>query len=160
MGPVRFFLKNFEEIAAGSFLVLMSVATFGNVILRYVFNSPIQWAEEFSRYAYIWVVFLGAAACSKRKMHIVIDAVTSRLPVRAQALCSLLVETIVLVLMGAITYYGYILCTMATQATSTLKIPQYTVYLVVPISGALMFLHSLRGFWDGLHGLWTGGSRS
>ncbi len=160
MGPVRFFLKNFEEIAAGSFLVLMSVATFGNVILRYVFNSPIQWAEEFSRYAYIWVVFLGAAACSKRKLHIVIDVVTSRLPVRAQALCSLLVETIVLVLMGAITYYGYILCTMATQATSTLKIPQYTVYLVVPISGALMFLHSLRGFWDGLHGLWTGGSRS
>jgi len=76
VGPVRFILKNFEEIAAGSFLVLMSAATFGNVILRYVFNSPTQWAEEFSRYAYIWVVFLGAAACSKRKLHIVIDAVT------------------------------------------------------------------------------------
>ncbi|MFI5339100.1 MAG: TRAP transporter small permease [Candidatus Methylomirabilales bacterium] len=160
MGPVRFFLKNFEEIAAGSFLVLMSVATFGNVILRYVFNNPIQWAEEFSRYAYIWVVFLGAAACSKRKMHIVIDAVTSHLPGRAQALCALLVEAIVLVLMGAITYYGYVLCTMATQATSTLKIPQYTVYLVVPISAALIFLHSLRGFWNGLRDVLTGESRS
>ena len=159
MGPVRYFLKNFEEIAAGSFLVLMSVATFGNVILRYVFNSPIQWAEEFSRYAYIWVVFLGAAACSKRKMHILIDAVTSHLPMRAQALCAVLVEAIVLVLMGAITYYGYLLCTMATQATSTLKIPQYSVYLVVPISSALMFLHSLREFWNGLRGVLTGESR-
>ena len=159
MGRVRFFLKNFEEIAAGSFLVLMAVATFGNVILRYVFNSPIQWAEEFSRYAYIWVVFLGAAACSKRKMHIVIDAVTSHLPERAQTLCTVLVEAIVLILMGAITYYGYVLCTMATQATSTLKIPQYTVYLVVPISGALMFLQSLGGFWKGLRGVLTGGDR-
>ena len=159
MGPVRYFLKNFEEIAAGSFLVLMSVATFGNVILRYAFNSPLQWAEEFSRYAYIWVVFLGAAACSKRKMHILIDAVTSHLPMRAQALCAVLVEAIVLVLMGAITYYGYLLCTMATQATSTLKIPQYSVYLVVPISSALMFLHSLRGFWNGLRGVLTGESR-
>jgi TRAP-type C4-dicarboxylate transport system permease small subunit len=156
VGPARFFLKNFEEIASGSFLVLMSVATFGNVVLRYVFNSPIQWAEEFSRYAYIWVVFLGAAACSKRKMHIVIDAVTSLLPIRAQALCAVLVEVIVLVLMGAITYYGYVLCTMATQATSTLKIPQYTVYLVVPISAALMFLHALRGFWNGLRSVLTG----
>jgi TRAP-type C4-dicarboxylate transport system permease small subunit len=159
MGPLRFFLKNFEEIAAGTFLVLMSVATFGNVVLRYVFNSPIQWAEEFSRYAFIWVVFLGAAACSKRKMHIVIDAGSSCLPKRAQALCSLLVEVIVLVLMGAITYYGYVLCTMATQATSTLKIPQYTVYLVVPISAALMFVHSLRGLWSDLRGALTEGSR-
>jgi TRAP-type transport system small permease protein len=106
------------------------------------------------------VVFLGAASCSKRKMHIVIDAATSYLPVRAQALCTLLVEAVVLVLMGAITYYGYVLCTMATQATSTLKIPQYTVYLVVPISAALIFLHSLRGFWNGLRGVLTGESRS
>ena len=160
MGLARFFLGNFEEIAAGTFLVLMTVATFGNVILRYVFNSPIQWAEEFSRYAYIWVVFLGAAACSKRKTHIVIDAVTSHLPVRTQALCALLVEAIVLLLMGAIAYYGYVLCSMATQATSTLKIPQYTVYLVVPISAALTFLHSLRGFWNRLRGVLTGEGRS
>ena len=45
MGPLRFVFKNFEAVAAGAFLVLMSVATFGNVVLRYVFNSPIQWAE-------------------------------------------------------------------------------------------------------------------
>jgi TRAP-type C4-dicarboxylate transport system permease small subunit len=159
MGPIRFFLKNFEEIAAGSFLVLMSVATFGNVVLRYAFNSPIQWAEEFSRYAYIWVVFLGAAACSKRKMHIVIDAVTLCLPRRVQAFCALLVEAIVLVLMGAVAYYGYILCTMATQATSTLKIPQYTVYLVVPISAALIFLHSIKEFWSDLQGVLSGENR-
>jgi TRAP-type C4-dicarboxylate transport system permease small subunit len=160
MGPLRFFLRNFEEIAAGSFLVLMSVATFGNVVLRYVFNNPIQWAEEFSRYAYIWVVFLGAAACSKRKMHIAIDAVTSCMSKPAQAFCSLLVEVMILILMGTIAYYGWVLCTMATQATSTLKIPQYTVYLVVPISAALIFLHSLGGLWTDLRGVLTGGSRS
>jgi len=160
MGSVRFFLKNFEEIAAGTFLVLMSVATFGNVILRYVFNSPIQWAEEFSRYAYIWVVFLGAAACSKRKMHIAIDVATSWMPERGRAFCALLVEALVLILMGAIAYYGWILCTMATQATSTLKIPQYIVYLVVPVSAALIFLHSLRGLWVDLSRVGIGGSRS
>lgn len=159
MGPLRFVVKNFEEVAAGTFLVLMSLATFGNVVMRYVFNSPIQWAEEFSRYAFIWVVFLGAAACSKRKTHIVIDAVTALLPSRGRALCALMVETVVLVLMGAITYYGYTLCTMATQATSTLKIPQYVVYAVVPFSAALSGFHALGGFWENLRGLVTGASR-
>lgn len=160
MGPLRFVLKRFEEIAAGTFLVLMSVATFGNVVLRYAFNSPIQWAEEFSRYAFIWVVFLGAAACSKRKTHIAIDAITTMLPPRVQTLCAVLVETVVLVLMGAITYYGYTLCTMATQATSTLKIPQYAVYAVVPFSAALIFFHTLGGLWGSLRGLMAGESRS
>ena len=153
MSPLRSVFKNFEEVAAGTFLVLMSLATFGNVILRYAFNSPIQWAEEFSRYAFIWVVFLGAAACSKRKTHIMIDAITALLPPRPRALCALVVEMVVLVLMGAIAYYGYTLCTMATQATSTLKIPQYAVYAVVPFSAALMFFHALGGVWDSLRGL-------
>ena len=49
-----------EEIASGALLVLMSLATFGNVVARYFFNNPIEWAEEFSRYAFIWIVFLGA----------------------------------------------------------------------------------------------------
>lgn len=153
MGALRFVCKNVEEVAAGTFLVLMSLATFGNVVLRYVFNSPIQWAEEFSRYAFIWVVFLGAAACSKRKTHIVIDAITAVLPPRARAFCAVVVEAVVLVLMGAIAYHGYALCTMATQATSTLKIPQYVVYAVVPFSAALMFFHALGGFWGNLRGL-------
>ena len=159
MGPLRFVCKNFEELAAGTFLVLMSLATFGNVVLRYVFNSPIQWAEEFSRYAFIWVVFLGAAACSKRKTHIVIDAITAVLPPRAQAFCSVVTETVVLILMGAIVYYGYTLCTMATQATSTLKVPQYVVYAVVPFSAALIFFHALRGVRDSLRSLVASESR-
>jgi TRAP-type C4-dicarboxylate transport system permease small subunit len=138
----RLFVAYFEEIAAGTFLVLMSLATFGNVILRYAFNSPIQWAEEFSRYAFIWVVFLGAAACSKRKTHIAIDALVTLAPPRMRRLLAILVHGVVLVLMAVVAYYGWVLCRLATQATSTLKIPQYAVYLVVPVSAALIFVHT------------------
>jgi TRAP-type C4-dicarboxylate transport system permease small subunit len=147
MRAARHFVVYFEEIAAGTFLVLMSLATFGNVILRYAFNSPIQWAEEFSRYAFIWVVFLGAAACSKHKTHIVIDALTLLAPPPPRRLLALLVQLVVLVLALAVTYYGVVLCRLATQATSTLKIPQYVVYLVVPVSAALIFVHATVDLW-------------
>jgi TRAP-type C4-dicarboxylate transport system permease small subunit len=142
MRAVRSFVAHFEEIAAGTFLVLMSLATFGNVILRYAFNSPIQWAEEFSRYAFIWVVFLGAAACSKRKTHIAIDALALLAPPRLRQCLALVVHGVVLVLTAAVTYFGWVLCRLATQATSTLNIPQYVVYLVVPFSAALIFVHT------------------
>jgi TRAP-type transport system small permease protein len=142
MHAVRLFVAYFEEIAAGTFLVLMSLATFGNVILRYAFNDPIQWAEEFSRYAFIWVVFLGAAACSKRKAHIAIDALTLLVPPRLRQFLAFVVQGVVLVLTAAVTYFGWVLCRLATQATSTLNIPQYVVYLVVPFSAALIFVHT------------------
>lgn len=142
MHVARSFVAYFEEIAAGTFLVLMSLATFGNVILRYAFNSPIQWAEEFSRYAFIWVVFLGAAACSKRKAHIAIDALILLAPPRLRQCLAFVVQGVVLVLTAAVAYFGWVLCRLATQATSTLNIPQYVVYLVVPFSAALIFVHT------------------
>jgi TRAP-type C4-dicarboxylate transport system permease small subunit len=150
MHVVRSFVAYFEEIAAGTFLVLMSLATFGNVILRYAFNSPIQWAEEFSRYAFIWVVFLGAAACSKRRTHIAIDALTLLAPPRLRHLLAFAVQGVILVLTAAVTYFGWVLCRLATQATSTLNIPQYVVYLVVPFSAALIFVHTTIDVYRGV----------
>ena len=143
MAGFRFLLKNFEEFISGIFLVLMSLATFSNVIARYIFNNPIQWAEEFSRYAFIWVVFMGAAVCTKRKRHIAIDSLVLVLPRRIQTYFHVLVDLFILGLMVVIVYYGSILTISATNTTATLKVPQYIVYIVVPISGALIFLYSI-----------------
>jgi TRAP-type C4-dicarboxylate transport system permease small subunit len=134
----------------------MSLATFGNVILRYAFNSPIQWAEEFSRYAFIWVVFLGAAACSKRKGHIAIDALTLLAPPAFRRFLARVVQGLVLILTASVTYFGWVLCRLATQATSTLNIPQYVVYLVVPFSAALIFVHTTLDLWRDLQGRTAG----
>jgi TRAP-type C4-dicarboxylate transport system permease small subunit len=159
MGGVRFVLKYFEEIVAGVFMVLMSLSTFANVVARYVFNSPIQWAEEFSRYAFIWVVFMGAAVCTKRNRHIAIDSLLQILPAPMQRVFRLLVDVCILGLMVVIVYYGGILTSAATQTTATLKIPQYVVYLVVPASAALIFLHTLGDFQRHLRSVLKGGER-
>jgi TRAP-type C4-dicarboxylate transport system permease small subunit len=157
MAGVRFFLRNFEEIVAGIFMVLMSLATFANVVARYIFNNPIQWAEEFSRYAFIWVVFMGAAVCTKRKRHIAIESLVLALPRRMHCFFHVMVDLFALGLMAVIVYYGLILTASATQTTATLKVPQYIVYIVVPVSAALIFLHSLRDFQRHLRSALRGG---
>jgi TRAP-type C4-dicarboxylate transport system permease small subunit len=45
-----------------------------------------------------------------------------------------------------IVHYGWKLTAAATQTTATLKVPQYVVYAVVPVSAALIFVHTLRDF--------------
>jgi len=146
MNIVRFSVKNFEEILSGVFMVLMSLTTFANVVARYLFSSPIQWAEEFSRYAFIWVVFLGAVVCTKQKRHIGIDSLVKVLPSHIQPWVNLAADLFTLGIMAIIVWYGWILTRGATQITATLKLPQYVIYMVVPASGALGFLYSLSDF--------------
>lgn len=146
MGVLRFAVKYFEELVAGIFMVLMSVTTFANVVARYFFNSPIQWAEELARYSFIWVVFAGAVVCTKRKRHITIDILAQTLPARVSAWVRLLADLCTLGIALVIAFYGWKLTVAATQITATLKIPHSVVYIVVPVSAVLVFVHTLTDF--------------
>ncbi len=159
MKGLRFLIAYFEEIAAGLLLVLMSLATISNVVARYFFNSPLEWAEEFSRYAFIGVVFLGAAVCTKRSRHIVIDGLVLSLPARSRAFLQVLVDILTLGFMALLVYYGWILTAFTTQPTSTLKVPLSVVYVVVPLSALLIALRSLGDFASHLRFAWRGGER-
>ncbi len=114
----------------------MSLCTIANVIARYVFNSPIAWAEEFARYAFVWVVFLGAVACTKQKRHIVIDPVIAALPRRIRAGVLVFADLLIIGLMVTLVRYGWVLTTMSTEPTSMMEIPQYLIYVAVPLSAA------------------------
>ena len=143
MAGLRFAGKYFEEIVAGAFMVMMSLTTFANVLARYFFNSPIQWAEELARYAFIWVVFMGAAVCTKRKRHIAMDILVSTLPAEASAWVRVIADLCTLGIALVIAYYGAKLTAAATQITATLKVPHSVVYVVVPVSAALVAIYTL-----------------
>jgi TRAP-type C4-dicarboxylate transport system permease small subunit len=140
---MRFYLGKLEEIVAGIFLVLMSVCTIGNVVARYVFNSPIAWAEEFARYAFVWLVLLGAVACTKQKRHIIIDAVVAPLPGRVRAGALVAADLLIIALMATLARYGWVLTTMSTEPTSMMEIPQYLIYVAVPLSAVLVIFYTV-----------------
>ena len=140
---MRFARDYFEEIVAGTFMVVMSLTTFANVLARYLFNSPIQWAEELARYAFIWVVFMGAVVCTKRKRHIAIDILLPALPAPVSAWVRVAADLCTLAVALAIVYYGAKLTAAATQITATLQVPHYVVYVVVPFSAALISVYTI-----------------
>ena len=72
-------------IAAG--LALMVVLVFGNVVMRYGFNSGIVVSEEVSRWLFIWGTFLGALVALREHAHLGVDVVVGRLPPWGRKAC-------------------------------------------------------------------------
>src|SRR6476469_8973047 len=68
-------------------LALMVVMVFGNVVLRYGFNSGITVSEELSRWLFVWLTFLGAIVAMRDGAHLGMDSVVSRLPPAGRHAC-------------------------------------------------------------------------
>jgi TRAP-type C4-dicarboxylate transport system permease small subunit len=68
-------------------LALMVVLVFGNVVLRYAFNSGITVSEEVSRWLFVWMTFLGAVIAMKEHAHLGTDILVSRLGVTGKKVC-------------------------------------------------------------------------
>jgi TRAP-type C4-dicarboxylate transport system permease small subunit len=68
-------------------LALMVVMVFGNVVLRYAFNSGITASEELSRWLFVWMTFLGSVVAMRRHSHLGSDALVSRLPLAGKKAC-------------------------------------------------------------------------
>jgi TRAP-type C4-dicarboxylate transport system permease small subunit len=74
----------FLEVLISLALAVMVVLVFGNVVMRYAFNSGITLSEELSRWLFVWVTFLGAVVAMKEGAHLGSDTLVSKLPVRWQ----------------------------------------------------------------------------
>ena len=71
-------------------LAVMVVLVFGNVVMRYAFNSGLTLSEELSRWLFVWVTFLGAIVALNDGAHLGTDMLVSRLSVRGKKSCLLI----------------------------------------------------------------------
>ena len=68
-------------------LASMVVLVFGNVLMRYAFNSGITVSEELARWFFVWLTFLGAAVAVHERSHLGSDMLTSRLGPLGKRIC-------------------------------------------------------------------------
>ena len=60
-------------------MTAMVVLVFGNVFMRYVFNSGFTISEELSRWLFVWMTFLGAVVALRENGHLGTDFLVGRL---------------------------------------------------------------------------------
>lgn len=78
------------------FLAIMVVLVFGNVVMRYGFNSGITISDEVSRWLFVWLTFLGAIVALKEHGHLGTDMLISRLPIFGKKVCLVMSQVLML----------------------------------------------------------------
>ena len=89
-------LDGFAYLLLVSATLVMVISILLQVFFRYVMNAPLYWSEEIARYAFVWLVFIGAAIASKRGSHIGVDYVVMHLPEVPKNVLAILVNLLVL----------------------------------------------------------------
>jgi len=89
-------LEKVTEWIMALMLAVMVALVFGNVVLRYVFNSGIVAAEEIARLMFVWLVFLGATLALRRNQHLGLDFLQARLPAGARRACAVVSHLLML----------------------------------------------------------------
>jgi len=77
-------------------MLAMIVLVFGNVVLRYAFNSGISVSEELSRWFFVWMIFLGAIVALKERAHLGMDSLVKRLSPLGKRACLVVGHTLTL----------------------------------------------------------------
>lgn len=96
------FLKRSAEALLALCLAAMVLCVFGNVVLRYGFNSGLNATEELSRLLFVWMVFLGATAAYPAGQHMAFTSLVGTLRHRPKAFAFITLVIRLLVLLACV----------------------------------------------------------
>ena len=125
----------------------MVINVLWQVFSRYILANPSSFTDELARYLMIWVGVLGAAYVAGKGNHVAITYFSEKFSpknyrkVRVFIHLTILVFALLGMLIGG-SRLVYITLVLG-QLSPALKIPLGLVYLVIPISGALIIFYKI-----------------
>ncbi len=144
MKKLQTFLDKSSTLVAAVLCAVMMVILLANVILRYIPGiGGFKWYMEGGQYLNVFSMLLAGVGITVQRTHLhveMVDSIVAKNP-GLQKIHKTIVSLFIILFYALMTYSGYILCTKAKQAVSTM--PQFTmgqVYTIFPIAGALCVL--------------------
>ena len=130
----RLFLRLVENALILA-LVVMIALVFGNVVMRYGFDSGIIQSEEIARILFVWLTFGGAFLVAREHGHLGMTSVVGALGTSGQKACRIFAE---LVSLGCIS-----LVVIGSWRQAVINIDNYAPITGVPL--ALTYIAALAG---------------
>jgi TRAP-type C4-dicarboxylate transport system permease small subunit len=130
--------------AAALCLLVFTVIVFVDVIFRQALGMPLLWPSEISVSLFVWSVMLGAAVCSRRKAHLVVEILPSLSPGIDRAL-RLLADVIALAFAVLVMWTGLnqVLAGL-TRFTPMMGFPLWPFLVALPAPAVAMALFSVE----------------
>ncbi|GAB1583461.1 TRAP transporter small permease [Phyllobacterium phragmitis] len=151
-------LAHIEDTLAAILLVFAFVVIALQIITRFVFHDPLFWTEEAARYAFVWIVALGAAEGVTQRTHITMDIVPMMLPERARLVLRLILDLLVLAALLILVYYGTFGAMRAHKVMSiAIGVPESWLYGALPVFGVLSAIRIVLVMMRDVRALLSGG---
>jgi len=135
-------LDHVMKLLSGFLIAAMTILVFLQVIFRYLLDAPIDWSEEMASFAFVWMALLGASVGLKNDEHPRLDIFYQVFPDWAKTFCNLIINLAILFVLVVLIIFGIKLTiAMQMQRTAALGYSISYVYVVLPLSAIIMFLH-------------------
>jgi TRAP-type C4-dicarboxylate transport system permease small subunit len=152
MGRARVLVDRALAAALVVIMAVMVANVLWQVFTRFVLRSPSSYTEELARYLLIWVGLLGAAYTAGQRLHLAIDLFSMRVRPPTRARMELFIQAcIALFALGVMVVGGIRLVYISfalEQISAALRISLGFVYMVVPLSGALILFYVVASILD------------
>lgn len=143
-------VNRLEEGILAVLLAFMTLLTFIQVVLRYVFNSGIVWSLEATTYSFAALVLFGMSYGVRTRTHIAVDLFTRKLPatleraVNVVAIVACLVYAL-LMLYGSSIFVDrlFVLGNLARDVPA----PKWLLTVTMPIGFTLLAYRFLEAGW-------------
>ncbi|MBP1779273.1 MAG: dicarboxylate transporter subunit DctM [candidate division NC10 bacterium] len=126
-------------------LVISLLATILQVVARYVFNSPVTWSEELSRFVFIWSVFLGAGVMVRYGGHVSVDSLIAIFPKWMQRGTWLLSNFVMGATCVTLIAFGWQIVYTIGSLSPAMRMPLRLFYASVPVGALLVLINLIRG---------------
>ena len=144
-----------EEGAIAFLLAAMTLLTFVQVVLRYVFNSGLVWALEATFYLFAWLIMIGISYCVRVHAHIGIDLVVKMMPAAPRKLVGLVAVALALLYAGLMFWgswnYTDRMMMLGIEAED-IPVERWMLSIILPVGFALLGLRLIEQGWAILTG--------
>ena len=131
-----------------SILLLAALCVFimAQVIYRYVFNDPLFWTEELSRFLFVWLTFIGFGVAVHRKQEMRVAFFADMFSPRIRQWVSVISYILILTTCATVAFRGYLFALESYDVLSVaIELPWMWIFMAVPIGFGLVFVqYTLR----------------
>ncbi|MEY2618572.1 MAG: putative small permease component [Pseudomonadota bacterium] len=141
------------ELLIVVFMVAMVVMVFGNVVLRYGFNSGIDVSDEMARYCFVWLTYIGAMVAMREGEHLGVDTLIKHLSRGGKKTALFISEALMLLCNGLFVLGTWKMHELQVSNVSpVVGLSMIWVYGIGYIVGVVMAAFNLRVMWRILTG--------
>jgi len=151
--------RNLERWALLVFYSMLVITMAVEVLRREVFAYSSVWGEEIVRYAFIYLVWIGAAAAVRERAHIRIDVIFEICSPRIKALLYLFADLVTLVVACFALYWSWESLQVSVKFGSVshgLRVPMLWFLSAVPIGFCLLLYRLQQSIRRDIADMWNG----